>query len=262
MADDPDRHMRVRLARQRTAPRRVQPLTRDDESAPQPQPSRTEPAPATHPAPPPAPRVGPWLRAWGGRITLGRLGAATAVASLLFTGTATYYQAEVASRQLADAREQSAQARREQAIRVTYWSDYPEMSLNPGPAKVHVMNRSPDVVTGVELLLAVNPHENARGSLVAESYVHTSTTAIPPCTELTYTMEGLDIRTFAPALPIHLPPHAVLQPDSLYFADSNGLLWHRDATHLKEVEHGRDVMNVGGAPVASSRVAECGDTAL
>ncbi|MFI2300155.1 hypothetical protein ACH5AL_15130 [Actinacidiphila glaucinigra] len=61
------------------------------------------------------------------------------ISTLLFTGIATYYGARVSADQLEQSREDAEQKTREQATRISFWSEN-----RKDQHLVHLVNRSPD----------------------------------------------------------------------------------------------------------------------
>jgi hypothetical protein len=121
---------------------------------------------------------------WWRRIPWIAIGTATTVvigiASLAFTGVATYYDAEVSKDQLDQSREDAKRETRSQAMRVTYWAD--TASKN---SSVHVMNRSPDPVSRVSL--AFTAQLNAKQNVLFPIWLGD----LPPCSELVIHSESM-----------------------------------------------------------------------
>uniref|UniRef100_A0AAU1I9I2 Uncharacterized protein n=1 Tax=Streptomyces sp. NBC_00180 TaxID=2903632 RepID=A0AAU1I9I2_9ACTN len=109
------------------------------------------------------------------------LTALIGIASLAFTGVATFYGAEVAKDQLDQSREQADEETRWQASRVTYWID--AASRTPS---VHIMNRSPDPVSQVSMAFFVRLPDGEQNLLFPVAVGE-----LPPCSELVISMSAL-----------------------------------------------------------------------
>ncbi|MFF8633528.1 hypothetical protein ACF052_04830 [Streptomyces pilosus] len=115
------------------------------------------------------------------------LTAIIGIASLAFTGVATYFGALVARDQLNQSKEEADQQDRWQAVRVTYWVDQTSARRS-----VHVMNRSPDPVSQVQLGITLQLPDD-RG-IVVPVWVG----QLPPCTELVIYQDTLQYRKNTP----------------------------------------------------------------
>lgn len=128
---------------------------------------------------------------WWRRIPWAAIAAVTTViigiASLAFTGVATYYGAEVSKDQLDQSREDAGRETRSQAMRVTYWAD--TASKRPG---VHVMNRSPDPVSRVSLAFATAL--DAKQRVLFPIWLDD----LPPCSELVIYAESMFYQEHTP----------------------------------------------------------------
>jgi hypothetical protein len=208
-------------------------------------------APATTDSAPgatPAPARRQWLRQ---HINVNRLGAAVAIGTLLFTGVATYFQAEISQEQLNESRGEAGQHLRAQASEVTFWGDL-EVVSDSRALKVHLMNRSVDPVTRVSFHILIRPPEVGH-----PLQVFAFASPLPPCTEVTYDpahLESAEHKTWAgtvgmPVLPLFMD-----------FTDANGKGWRRTSTELTEQEVDPWGGNLITMPETTSRVEFCGQT--
>ncbi|MFB7499765.1 hypothetical protein ACFC09_34650 [Streptomyces sp. NPDC056161] len=213
MTDQPQRSVRIRLARRRTAPARVR--ARVAEPQPEPEPEPDEEARVPWPS-----RVWRSLRgrSWAQIATV--IGVASAIGGLFAQAVATYYDAAVSRDQLKQSRENDKAAERDQASQVTFWTEDPPY----GPRTIHIVNRSPDAVSAVALAVTWN---GSGKRYLAEN-------VLAPCTVVTYSEEHLL------AIP-RLPPDGLKMQrlntvrydvDSLSFVDSRGRSWVRSLTGL------------------------------
>ena len=267
MDNAPHRHVRIRLARRRPAPGRVRMRVVEDGSGGQPDPQSapaagdrgvaSNPLPETAPAttgtlPDSTARIAlavcrGWVRQY---VNVNRVGAAVAIATLLFTGIATYFQAEVAQEQLNESRGEAAQQHRSQAAEVTYWSDT-DLPTHVGASKVHVMNRSADPVAYVYLNFEIQLTDDDDRFLD----VHTIASSIPPCTEVTY--DPTHLQSPQNHQPFDAARGRPVIPVSLSFQDANGTDWNRSSHGLLQ-----ERSNSPGAwlaiPETASHVDVCG----
>lgn len=197
------RQRRNRLARRRPAPDRVRRRISNE------QPTRG------------------WLR----RLPWAHIGAVigvlAAIGSLLFTGIATYYGAEVAKDQLNQSIATTEDEKRKQAALVTFWlEDEGGIGLT-----LHVMNRSFDPVSDVLLTATV-----ARGGYHTynfhEGYI--SHVALPPCSEFSYMLSDMTIDDDGDKKgdPIIKGHEWIWRFDVLKFVDGNGISWSRTKSGL------------------------------
>ncbi|MGW0163620.1 hypothetical protein ACWDWT_00295 [Streptomyces sp. NPDC003343] len=101
---------------------------------------------------------------------------------LVTTGIGTIWSARVSADQLAQSREQQEDKRREQAARVSYWVDV-------GPkdeGRFHVMNRSPDPVSNLQIVFLV--YADPPGPVAFQVFLPSLT----PCSALT--IEGKSLK--------------------------------------------------------------------
>lgn len=191
------RRARVRLAQQRPAPIRVRARSR-----------------AT------AFRSLPWT-------TVGTaIGAIAAIGGLVFTGVATYYSAVVSRQQLDQVREDNALRERDQATRVSFWTEtMPHDEGYESTTTVHVVNRSADPVSDIHLEFIVLDG-GANGVLDISN--------VPPCSEVGYAAsaingDGRDGKTVTMS-------KLWWAPSTLTFTDRAGKLWVRSSTSLKPLK--------------------------
>ncbi|MEV7001737.1 hypothetical protein AB0N62_29120 [Streptomyces sp. NPDC093982] len=125
MSNNNQRRAGRALAQRRPAPARVQAR-------------RRAPGPSTS-----------WLRIdWAKASAV--VAVVAAIAGLLLTGISTFYGALVAREQLGQAREDARIRAEDQASKVTFWVE--DRDLKNGHL-LHVMNRSPDAITRVHVLI-------------------------------------------------------------------------------------------------------------
>ncbi|MEU0821827.1 hypothetical protein [Streptomyces mirabilis] len=184
------------------------------------------------------PRRPAGLRRWWRRIDWGRAGTITAVAAalagLLLTGVSTLYDALVSQGELEQARQAADQETRAQALRVSYWTEYP----TPFVKRLHVINSSPDPVSEADLLLS--PAE-AGPNHVLELPV------LAPCSE-TVVKEEVWAGQSGQG-PAYGGPDPTGQPPGVVrwmaFRDRNGVVWKRDDKGLSRLSDDWTVMSVG-----------------
>jgi hypothetical protein len=172
------------------------------------------------------------------RIDWGRAGTITAVAAalagLLLTGVSTLYDALVSQGELEQARQAADQETRAQALRVSYWTEYP----TPYVKRLHVINSSPDPVSEADLLLS--PAE-AGPNHVLELPV------LAPCSETVMKEEVWAGQSGQG--PPYGGPDMTGQPPGVVrwmaFRDRNGVVWKRDDKGLSRSPDDWTVMSVG-----------------
>ncbi|MFI6935891.1 hypothetical protein [Streptomyces sp. NPDC050287] len=172
---------------------------------------------------------------WWRRIDWGRAGTITAVvaalAGLLLTGVSTLYDALVSQGELQQAHRAADQEARAQALRVSYWTEYP----TPFVKRLHVINSSPDPVSEADLLLSP---EEAGPDHVLQLPV------LAPCSETVVKetawagQEGQG----PPYAPGDRPPGVVRW---MVFRDRDGVIWKRDGDGLSRLSDDWTVMSVG-----------------
>ncbi|QOV40195.1 hypothetical protein IM697_18410 [Streptomyces ferrugineus] len=179
------------------------------------------------------------------------------IGTLLFTGIATYFGAMVSRDQLEQSRDDAEKEARSQASRVSTWVDYAQ----DGGIQLHVMNRSPDPVS--ELDLFFEAHNGAPDALDLNVVYSLVLPDLPPCSDLVldpstwrYRTSGRDPES-PPKSPIAVLPSndgwkQQPEPDtlivvSLRFVDRTGEQWWRDYGQLKSIESYPDKFTSEGA---------------
>lgn len=181
------------------------------------------------------PRRPTGLRQWWRRIDWGRAGTITAVvaalAGLLLTGVSTLYDALVSQGELEQAHQAADQETRAQALRVSYWTEYP----TPFVKRLHVINSSPDPVSVADLLLSA---AEAGPDHVLQLPV------LAPCSETVMKEEVWAGQSGQgpPYAPSDRPPGVVRW---MAFRDRDGVIWKRDGKGLSRLSNGWTVMSVG-----------------
>ncbi|MEV0176318.1 hypothetical protein AB0I00_35040 [Streptomyces sp. NPDC050803] len=165
-----------------------------------------------------------WTR-WGAVV-----GVVAGIGTLLFTGVATYYGARVSADQLAQSRESAERQSRDQATRISFWID----RTPTGEARVHLMNRSPDPVTGVVLDFSV---EVARpnSQIVVRDRVSFSVELLsaPPCSEMVFDEREMKYKDDGMEDWTELPdPILAINVEFVFFTDRDGVLWARGSRTL------------------------------
>lgn len=226
MSRDAQRQVRLRLARQRTGPARVRARVRQE-----------PPEPTPEPAPEPEQALSRWRRTWARLGTVRwtqhitvigmAAGALAAIAGLWFQAVATYWSQQTAKDQLNQSKEDSDRTKREQASRIGFWAVNPRDDNASG--SLHVVNRSPDPVTDVSVLVAASPGPRVElWNLMIDT--------MQPCSEYVYSFEKLKLT----------PQHEVgdevheysISTDGatvhrLYFRDQDGEPWVRTEEGLR-----------------------------
>ncbi|MFC8835934.1 hypothetical protein ACFT8V_22495 [Streptomyces griseoincarnatus] len=110
-----------------------------------------------------------------------------AIGTLLFTGIATYYSAEIAQEQLNQSREDAEVDRQSQATRVSFWEQLDGVTSESSDSyELHIMNRSPDPIpiyfVVIEMQVMLPDGVNSKSVLV-----QFENRSLPPCTELIMT---------------------------------------------------------------------------
>ncbi|WP_046730205.1 hypothetical protein [Streptomyces humi] len=166
-----------------------------------------------------------WSRA--GTITA----VVAALAGLLLTGVSTLYDALVSQGELGQARQAADQETRAQALRVSYWTEYP----TPFVKRLHVINGSPDPVWEVDLLMS--PAEAGRDHVL-------QLPTLAPCSETVMTQEawGLTPGQGPPYAAGDRPPGVVRW---MAFRDRDGVVWKRDGNGLSRLSDDWTVLSVG-----------------
>ncbi|MFF0473351.1 hypothetical protein [Streptomyces sp. NPDC004284] len=172
------------------------------------------------------------------------VGVGAGIGTLLFTGVATYYGAMVSRDQLTQSREDADKKSRAQASRVSTWVDYGK----DGGIRLHLMNRSPDPVSHIELYFTARIGDWNHTKLAVQYSVDLP--SLPPCTDSVFDPDNWMYRIPKGGGPEGFPPShsARLRPDDgwkkqpapdiiqvpyLTFADREGVTWQRDSGDLE-----------------------------
>ncbi|MEV5797323.1 hypothetical protein [Streptomyces collinus] len=177
-------------------------------------------------------RSGVNWKGWGSGLAAG-----IGIATLLFTGCSTYFQAEVAKDQLDQSREKAKRDEQDQASRVAFWMDMDNSPSSPHPIKIHILNRSPDPVAGV--LLVVSAYLRIGVNAPAHSLIFGSPT-IGPCAELVFKAAEFQVTDALKGgldkwKGKRLNDLPAWFPTSLAFIDRNGKKWVRDKNGLSRL---------------------------
>lgn len=179
------------------------------------------------------------------RIDWAKLGTVVAVVAgigtLLFSGVATYYQALVSRDQLEPSREGIQRDERDQASRVSFWEDLDGKS--PEKFELHLMNRSPDPVSNLEIILDIWSENIGKQS--KENYISINDLNLALCTEVVFTERNLKYRTRGRWRPVERASWVLIG-----FIDRDGAEWLRAPKHLyssKEAEREAGKLGRGAA---------------
>ncbi|MGW4026188.1 hypothetical protein [Streptomyces sp. NPDC005009] len=209
MPDQQQRRVRLRLARQTPSPARVRARVRD----------------STQNSDTASERKGiPWIHV--GTV----IGVVAGVGSLVFTGIATYYGAVTAQEQLAQAREDSEQQQRNQASRMAFWE---EDAGRLEDEALHLVNRSADPVTNIDVRLAVT-------YLGKEYQISARDINVPPCMEVVYRPAKMTAWLDDGQL-VNLSRMTGWSTLLVAFTDSAGVDWARGTTFLLGGVEGKNV---------------------
>ncbi|MFE2991149.1 hypothetical protein [Streptomyces sp. NPDC059262] len=167
-------------------------------------------------------------------IDWAKLGTVVAVVAgigtLLFSGVATYYQALVSTDQLEQSREEIQRDKQDQASRVSFWEDLDGAS--PERYELHLMNRSPDPVSNLEVILDI--WIKTIGKQPKEHYISIDDLNLAPCTEVVLTEGNLKYRMRGRWHPVERASWVLIG-----FIDRDGAEWLRTPKGLyssKEAE--------------------------
>ncbi|MET8080676.1 hypothetical protein [Streptomyces sp. NPDC005303] len=143
----------------------------------------------------------------------------------------TLYDALVSQGELEQAHEAADEETRSQALRVSYWTEYP----TPFVKRLHVINSSPDPVSEADLLLS--PAEAGPVHVL-------QLPVLAPCSETVVTEKGWTDKEGQgpPYAPDDRPPGVVRW---MVFRDRNGVIWKRDAEGLSRMPDDWTVKSVG-----------------
>ncbi|MGW3422611.1 hypothetical protein [Streptomyces phaeochromogenes] len=183
------------------------------------------------------------------RVDWARLGTIVAIiagiGTLLFTGVATYYGAEISKDQLRQSQEDAEQESRDQAMRISFWVERDE--------RIHVVNRSSDPVSAVFVTfdawssgrrLSLGP-KNMGISRVhfLELYQY-----VPPCSEIVIAKEEMRFENRQTSKWEQLPDRRVLFYEmSVQFVDHDGRKWVRSIDKLTQWQRGSDEHSHGNS---------------
>ncbi|GAA2511714.1 hypothetical protein GCM10010406_54910 [Streptomyces thermolineatus] len=192
---------------------------------------------------------------WPNVVTVAGAGAAAiaAIAGLWFQAVATYWSQQTAEDQLAQSREEGEREVRAQASRVTAWAEDP---VGEGIGEVHILNRSPDPVTWIAVVLVLA--EQAGGPMTSVTLRRND---LGPCTEVVYPLKTLRWS------PVYRAGEKLVTPrrslvDALYFVDRAGHAWKRSSGSLEQVDmeeiYERPTKVVVGDEVEKTRADLCG----
>ncbi|MFI5800117.1 hypothetical protein [Streptomyces sp. NPDC051677] len=148
----------------------------------------------------------------------------------------TLYDALVSQGGLEQARQAADQETRAQALRVSYWTEYP----TPYVKRLHVINSSPDPVSEADLLLS---SAEGRPDHVLQFPV------LGPCSETVVKEEVWAGQSGQgpPYAPGDRPPGVVRW---MAFRDRDGVVWKRDGKGLSRLSDDWTVMSVGNSDAA------------
>ncbi|MGW7052989.1 hypothetical protein [Streptomyces sp. NPDC054887] len=121
-----------------------------------------------------------WLVRAGMIVTIG-----ASIAGLVFTGVATWYSAAVADDQLKQSREAEEEKERAQAALISYWVDL----QHNGRSRLHLMNRSPDPISEVQMTFAVTLPSDGRDN--PRVFFAVKMPSVPPCSDMLFTPDDM-----------------------------------------------------------------------
>ncbi|MCQ4206437.1 hypothetical protein [Streptomyces longispororuber] len=161
------------------------------------------------------------------------LGAAAAIGGLVFTAVATYFNAVVAQDQLMQSQADAERDRRGQAMRVSYWTENPVADT----LRLHIMNRSPDPVTGVSLGLYVEkvvPDDASKRVKEPRRYgdLYVELPNLAPCSETILTPALLRWQEFDKSGKRELPSDGIVSMQWMGFVDRDSHEWLRQDGRL------------------------------
>ncbi|MEJ8667527.1 hypothetical protein WKI71_00115 [Streptomyces sp. MS1.AVA.1] len=149
-----------------------------------------------------------------------------AIGGVIFTGVATYYSALVADDQLQQSRQDGEREEQEQAEVVSYWLS---PSFSTEGQRLHVVNRSPDPVYSLQVLLLLEMRHPS-GNTAVKAGFNTETADVAPCTEKIYNFSDLQFSPFPEVSGHTLTDVRVLW---LTFTDRAGRKWVRGPGSLE-----------------------------
>jgi hypothetical protein len=151
---------------------------------------------------------------WAHIITISAtaVAAVAAIGGLWAQALATYWDSRTAKDQLSQSQDDSEKEKRSQASHVAYWTEITDDSK----VLQHVLNRSPDPVTGTVLYI------RASGApVITALFVPT----LQPCSETILKWTWPDNNETN-------PNHSINGTTFLLFVDRNGISWKRDYAGL------------------------------
>jgi hypothetical protein len=159
------------------------------------------------------------------------------IAGLITTGVATLFGAMVADDQLDQSRQVAEEKRRAQAARVSYWVDI----HHDGTNRLHLMNRSPDPISSVQMTFIVFPPSEG-STEVRKILFRAAMPSVPPCSDMVFTPDSM---TFSESQPktdhfwpvLDHPPFGwdsfpknwlvIIEEVGADFTDRDGVRWRR-----------------------------------
>ncbi|MEU8773374.1 hypothetical protein [Streptomyces sp. NPDC048606] len=162
-------------------------------------------------------------RRWRG-IDWGRFGTQFTLLlgaiGLLITGVSTFFGVEVSRDQLKQSEEKAERETTRQARLLGVWEDWGDP---PGMQSIHLMNRSPDPVSQVRLIVTLsNPVESKK--VLSYALVLPS---VPPCTKVIWIVEPVGFKG------LERVPAATMDRSILTFLGDNGSWWVKDLQGIR-----------------------------
>ncbi|MGW0314041.1 hypothetical protein [Streptomyces flavidovirens] len=108
------------------------------------------------------------------------------IGGLITTGVGTLYGAWVAEDQLDQSREVAEEKERAQAALISYWVDL----QHDGGSRLHLMNRSPDPISNVQMTFAVTLPSAGRPDHPRVFFAVTMP-SVPPCSDMLFTPDDM-----------------------------------------------------------------------
>lgn len=236
MTNEAQRRDRLRLARRRPAPNHVRVRLREERPEPQPETGNSRVRRA-------------WQRirraSWAHAITVigTALAAVAAIGGLWAQAVASYWSQQTAKDQLSQSQEEGVRQTRDQASKVTFWVEHPAGRREN--VKLHVLNRSPDPVSEVQVVLRVRRDVGPDGGHHLPEGEEAELWVLPlynlgPCAETVYPAPKMRLqqvpRNHIASLDEwpKLSDQNVWNVGSMHFVDSSGRGWIRTAEGLNE----------------------------
>ncbi|WP_344599060.1 hypothetical protein [Streptomyces violaceusniger] len=172
------------------------------------------------------------------------LAAVAAIGGLWAQAVASYWSQQTAKDQLSQSKEESVRQMRDQASKVTFWVEHPAGRREN--VKLHVLNRSPDPVSEVQIVLRVfrrdvapdGEHHLPEGE--EEELWVLDLANLGPCAETVYLAPKMRLEQIPRNHIASLDEWPKLSDQfswkvgSMYFVDSSGRGWIRTAKGLDE----------------------------